>query len=208
MSVQANAGLIPKLGGQVVYDDDRDITWLSDANLAASNTFGVPGINTFTAGWMTWSTANAFINAMNAANYLGFNDWRLPTIVDPDFSCTSILGDPVAGPEGYNCSGSDMGHLYFDEFHAVISANVLISGNQAELAKFKNIETNNYWSVDSIYSASAWSFNFYYGRQGTAYKTFEFFVWPVRDGDVDTSQPPPSLPKPMSWLPLLLEDNN
>ena len=30
------------MGGQVIYDDDRDITWLANANLAASNTFGLP----------------------------------------------------------------------------------------------------------------------------------------------------------------------
>ncbi len=42
---------------QAVYDDDRNITWIVDANLAASNAFGVAGINA--NGTMNWNTANS-----------------------------------------------------------------------------------------------------------------------------------------------------
>lgn len=31
--------------GDVVYDSNTNLTWLADANLAATNTFGVAGIN-------------------------------------------------------------------------------------------------------------------------------------------------------------------
>ena len=37
----SNAALTPKLCGQVVYDDDLDLTWVANTNLAASNTFGL-----------------------------------------------------------------------------------------------------------------------------------------------------------------------
>ncbi|MBI5660064.1 MAG: hypothetical protein HZC43_11090 [Nitrosomonadales bacterium] len=37
----AHAALTLTLGGQGVYDTGLNITWLRDANLAASNTFGV-----------------------------------------------------------------------------------------------------------------------------------------------------------------------
>lgn len=36
----AQATLIDR-GGGLIYDTDRDITWLSDANLIASNSFGL-----------------------------------------------------------------------------------------------------------------------------------------------------------------------
>ena len=42
--------------GAACYDDVLDITWLADADLAASNTFGVSGIDSF--GLMSWDTAN------------------------------------------------------------------------------------------------------------------------------------------------------
>ena len=71
----ANAALIDQ--GATVYDNDRGISWLKDANLAATNTFGVSGINA--SGYMDWNTAQGWIGAMNSANYLGYSDWRLPT---------------------------------------------------------------------------------------------------------------------------------
>ncbi|MBI5658523.1 MAG: hypothetical protein HZC43_03015 [Nitrosomonadales bacterium] len=39
----AHAALTLTLGGQGVYDSDLNLTWLQNANLAASNTFGVSG---------------------------------------------------------------------------------------------------------------------------------------------------------------------
>ena len=50
VSVQANAALFSRLGGQAVYNDVLDITWLADANLAASSTFGVVGIEPDSCG--------------------------------------------------------------------------------------------------------------------------------------------------------------
>ena len=74
----ANAALLSRAGGQAYYDDVLDITWLTNANLADTNDFGVTGINA--NGTMTWTKANEWIGAMNTANYLGTNDWRLPTV--------------------------------------------------------------------------------------------------------------------------------
>ena len=43
-AVTANATLVPAMGGQVVNDTDLNITWLANANLAATNAFGVGSI--------------------------------------------------------------------------------------------------------------------------------------------------------------------
>jgi len=79
-SVSANAALYSRLGGQAYYDDTLNMTWLQSADLAATNNFGVSGIDS--AGRMTWDTANTWIAAMNTANYLGVSTWRLPHMVD------------------------------------------------------------------------------------------------------------------------------
>ena len=65
-------------GNGMIYDDVLNITWQQNANLAASNTFGISGINT--DGRMSWTTALDWVAAMNAANYLGYHDWRLPKL--------------------------------------------------------------------------------------------------------------------------------
>ena len=50
----AQATLISRLAGQAYYDDVLDITWLQNANLANTETFGVGGVNA--GGTMSWDT--------------------------------------------------------------------------------------------------------------------------------------------------------
>jgi hypothetical protein len=115
LSGAAHATLIERLGGAAYYDDVLDITWLADANLAASNTFGLTqSARLFPAagevgstGRMNWDTANAWIAGMNAADHLGFDDWRLPSAFNQDGT----------GPCGaFNCNSSEMGYMFYDNF--------------------------------------------------------------------------------------------
>ena len=178
--VAANAALLPRLGGLAVYDTDRNITWLADANYAATNTFGVA---IATNGDMTLNTANNWITAMNAdggTGYLGFNDWRLPTTLVPDSSCSSSSSES----RGFNCTGSEMGHLFYNEFGAAANTSVLTTGDPTELSKFTNIQSGIYWSGTEIDPTRAWAFNFNVGGQDTSFNNRNYFAWAVRSGDV------------------------
>src|SRR6516225_3933157 len=68
-----------------VYDSANNVTWLADANLAASSRFGLPVCSPSVqpcvnpTGSMNYQSALAWVAAMNAANYLGHNNWLLPT---------------------------------------------------------------------------------------------------------------------------------
>lgn len=194
ISLASHASLVSRLGGAVVYDTDRDITWLADANLAASNTFGTAGIDS--AGKMDWSTASTWIANMNASNggagYLGFNNWQLPTTLVPDNSCSS------SNSNGSGCTGSDMGHLFYTEFGATANSSALVTGNSTELAKFANIQTTTgYWSNTPINSnpPGAYTFNFGTGSQLPISQAFDGFVWAVRSGDVSAVPAPAAV-----WL--------
>jgi len=118
---------------RAVYDTDRDITWIANGNLAATNTFGLltatdlgthPSANSTiqgrieSTGAMNFPGAFHFIDAMNAAGYLGFDDWRLPAITQPDETCSAIA--PANPPEyyGLGCLASELGHLFYTEFGA------------------------------------------------------------------------------------------
>ena len=105
------------------YDTVLDITWLADARLALSETFGVDGIGE--EGRMDWDTAVAWIEALNASGgsgYLGVDSWRLPsdTPLDPvafpaynlNFSGDGTTDGGYAGSEGWG-SASELGHLYY-----------------------------------------------------------------------------------------------
>ncbi len=177
--VNAEAALVSRLGGQAVYDSDLNITWLANANLAASNTFGVSGI--LPSGLMHWATANNWIAGMNAdgsAGYLGFNDWRLPSTLIPDNSRCSATG--------FYCTGSEMGHLFYTELGASANTSALLTSNTAELAKFSNLQTFRYWSGNkTTFSPDfVWSFPFGNGQQTTALVITPSFATAVRTGDV------------------------
>jgi hypothetical protein len=98
-------------GGQILYDATTNLSWITNMDLAASDTLGVSGINS--DGTMTWSTAEAWTAAMNAADYLGFSDWRLPTTLEPDPTC-SIQSGGVS--QGTGCTGGEMGELFYTVF--------------------------------------------------------------------------------------------
>ena len=185
----ANAALLSRSGGQAYYDDVLDITWLANANLADTNDFGVTGINV--GGTMTWPKANEWIGAMNAANYLGTNDWRLPKIIDTG---TAGCNWAYTGTDcGYNVdlSTSEMAHMFYSTLGNLGYYNTSGAGPQAgwgltNTGPFSNLQPGFYWS-GTTYAPSpsdAWYFYFGYGNQGNFNKTLEFYAWAVRPGDI------------------------
>jgi hypothetical protein len=186
----ANAALVTALGGQVVNDTDLNITWLANANLAATNTFGLatgvylgPTPNTlagsyiYNDGTMTWGGAIRWIGAMNAANYLGYNDWRLPTTTD-----TVCNG-------GYNCTGSEMGHLFYNELGGAAHSSITTTHNNANYNLFSNLQSSFYWSGTEAFPGNtsalyAWIFDFNGGLQGYSYKSDTYYAMAVRTGQV------------------------
>ena len=177
ITISSHAALISKLGGDVVYDADRNITWVADANLAATMDFGV----TNSAGILVWDKANEWIAAMNAsdsgAGYLGYNDWILPSALNQDSSGPCFGGD---------CTDSDMGHLFYTELSGTSGNSILDSGD-SDLSLFSNIQvaTSTYWTgTDNTNTSRAWNFSFADGAQSHNFKVNTGFVWAMRVGDV------------------------
>ncbi|MDH4235113.1 MAG: DUF1566 domain-containing protein [Gallionella sp.] len=180
-----------------VYDTDLNITWMRNADLATSNTFGVSGIHV--GGGMNWNTAQSWISAMNAANYLGFNDWRLPTTLQPDLSCSyHQTGSSIS--YGYNCTGSEMGHLFYNELGGTADSSIL-SSSDPDLALFQNVHPRYYWSGTEFLLGPGWAW-FFRANEGTlsAYDKSAFFsAWAVRDGGAPVS----AVPEPETYTMLL-----
>jgi hypothetical protein len=178
---------MPWVGGKLVYDTDRNITWVADANLCT--TLG-NCVNGDAAGGMVWSDARQWAAELD---YLGYRDWRLPTALELSG------GAPCSG---FNCSGSEMGHLYYAELggsawlpsYAGNPPDPLI-GDQGP---FSNIQSSRYWSGTGYApggtgNVAAWVFDFYLGSQ--ALEVFggtddNLHAWAVFDGR------PRGLPEP------------
>ncbi len=107
-----------------LYDTTLNVTWLANANLAASEDFGVRFIDP--TGYTDAVSALKWIGAMNAADYLGFNNWRLPTTLQPDPSCS---GQDGLGSRGLNCRGGEMGHLFYDELGGTPNQDIATTHN-------------------------------------------------------------------------------
>lgn len=193
-SMSSNAALMSVLGGQAVYDSDRNISWVANANLAASNTFGLAydtnlgdnpedpyGPNYIeqihTDGTMNWGAALHWIDAMNTANYLGFNNWSLPTSLNQD-------GSGPCGP-ALNCTSSEMGHLYYTEGVTAATPGLL----------FSNVQIPQYWSSTELANNPSWAWTFNFGNgngfQGVDAKyESSSYAWAVHPGNVGVAVVP------------------
>ncbi len=142
------------------YDTDLNITWRRNANVN---------------GAMTW--ANAVTWAENSS-FGGYTDWRLPT---SDDTC------PLVDPQ-YNCTGSEMGHLWYVELGNLAGDVTPNVGN------FVNMQLYAYWSGTTYApdSSQAWGFNIDQGDQFFGGKENRLFAMAVRPGDVTAAVPEPS----------------
>lgn len=202
------AGLID-LGNGIIRDTTQNIEWVKDDNIfkalcdandpIASGFIPVdaPDVasicNIFgSKGAMTWNDAVAWVARLNSENYLGYNDWRLPSTPSIDDSCVAGPADPLGESFGYGCLKSELGHLF--------SASIPLGlGNPNDLDDnclpfpptgsdcFLNTGDFNdtrelvprFWSTEYDVN-KAWSFAVNVGWQYTPNKGDSGLVWPVR----------------------------
>lgn len=167
-------------GGGLIYDSDYNITWLADANYAQTSGYDTDGLMTWGAAY-TWAANLSFHDSVRNVDY---TDWRLPTALNQDSS----------GPcDGYNCTGSEMGHLFYTELGGTAGSSILASSDP-DLALFQNIQSYVYWSGTAYAPLPAdlgWSFSTYNGNQDYNLHFSAFYAWAVRPGDVAAAIPEP-----------------
>lgn len=169
--------------GRTVHDSRLSVTWLADANLAATQTFGVPNINV--SGSMSYAAAVQWAAAMNASNdgvgYLGHNNWQLPTAPGTDRTCQ--LTGPHGEPFGYNCTGSALGSLYYVSF-GLQEPNSAVANSQIQVGPFKNFQAYLYWSKSPAIDPKQGfvSFSFISGFQGANVFRNYLYVLPMFKG--------------------------
>lgn len=177
-------GKVAGLEGKTVYDPASDVTWLANANLAATETFGVPDVAP--TGAMSHATAEKWVEAMNRADggkgYLGQKKWQLPPTVDADPTCSQ------KDTFGFGCKGSPLGSLYTNVL-GLSRGEPVVRAPDTAAGPFHNIEPNLYWSChasddgrgcssdpDLPARLFAWSFSFGNGFQGTTMYANELYV--------------------------------
>ena len=150
--LQAAATLVLSPDGITVYDTVNNVTWLADANLAASNRFGLPvcagpgtQVCVNASGSMRYDAAEAWVQAMNAASYLGQSKWQLPTTPTLDSSC--VRNGPTGDSFGFGCTASAFGSLY--NALGLKPPNTAVPTPNYTIGPFSNFQPYLYWSQSS-----------------------------------------------------------
>lgn len=182
ISMQADASLelrgTDSLNNRLIYDTDLNVTWYD-----------------FTKSGANWSTQMTWASALSVSggDLVGvYDDWRLPTTTQPDPSCSEQYdlggGFPIQG-NGYNCTGSEMGHLYYTELGNTAG------GGLTNTDDFQHLLSNYYWSGTeySAYTDGAWGFSTGAGHQRTFNKVDSDYAVAVRPGDVAVVPEPVSM---------------
>lgn len=155
---------VDTLGNQLIYDSDIDITWYD-----------------YTYTYSTWQDSMNWASGL-IVDFSGtiYDDWRLPTALNQDLS----------GPcMGINCTGSEMGNLYYTEL-APMSA-----------YPFLNLQAGPYWSSTTQGAADhAWYFNTSTGEQDYTNWSNTYSAIAVRSGDVPQQLAGGMAPEPASIL--------
>lgn len=158
ISSTANAALHERLGGLAYYDDQANLTWLQDANYAKTS-----GYNT--DGGMIVGEGQIWVSSLNIAGVTG---WRLPTAPDIDPSCDAFYN---------NCTGSELGNLYYNVFGG-IAGEYLGTTHNANFDLFSNV-------INIIWGTPSAAFSMYDGHQlGDDPTVHKYNIWPVQTGDV------------------------
>ena len=166
----ADAALIDR-GGGLIYDTARDLTWISPTTSAVYGSAPVsPG----------WAAAVAFAEGVS---YAGFDDWRLPATVYPDATC-----EVPSSAIGANCTGSELGHLFYEVFGGT-ALQVLPSSANLTLLPVNSLAP--YWSSTPT-SIAGFAYRFsmntlqegygYQAQQNTGFGSGAIVL--VRNGDV------------------------
>jgi hypothetical protein len=186
----ANAPLVPADDGKTIYDPNLNVTWLADANLAGTQTFGVLNVNK--DGSMDYATAVRWVDAMNTldhgAGYLGHNNWQLPTAPAEDHSCarTGRHGESF----GFHCSGSALGSLYYGSL-GLREPNTAVRIPNNTVGPFNDFQPYLYWSGSPAADPKQGfvSFSFNTGFQGANVPLNYLYVVPMIKGKLPGTPP-------------------
>ena len=140
----AHAALESSAGGTMIYDTDRNITWVTDANLFRTQFIANPNLTSeiiaansgivqnlpnsydgndrvYNLNASDFGTGDGRLNWfaakawVNSLEYGGISDWRLPTITDTgEAGCDESFSGTDCG-DNVDTSGSELAHLFYDE---------------------------------------------------------------------------------------------
>lgn len=173
-------GVLPATPGgsnyQAYYDSTLNLTLLANATIE---------------NYMTWTQANNWAAGLNIDGVTG---WTLPKTneVDPTCNGQASISATVTIGYGTNCTGSPLGHLFYDVFGGTQTNGIANEG------PFQNIQPTGYWTSTpvSVVPGNAWAFSFFDGTQLFYPNSLGLYAWAVHAGDAGAPQTSTATPEP------------
>ena len=191
-TLQAGSTLVLSADGITVYDTVNNISWLADANLPATNRFGLPVCSTSglqpcvnPSGSMSYQSAAAWVSAMNATNYLGHTNWQLPTTPTTDKGCGKT--GPQNNSFGFDCSLGALGSLYYNALR-LKPPNTAVPIPHNTAGPFSNFQPYLYWSQSPGQGGNA-TLSFNSGFQGANTVDNFLYTLPMIPGKISGTPP-------------------
>jgi uncharacterized protein (TIGR03437 family) len=188
-ALQAGSTLVLSADGATVYDTVNSVTWLANGDLPASNRFGLPlctpsattpCVNA--SGSMNYKAAAQWVQAMNATNYLGHNNWQIPTAPTLDSTCPLIGGQ--GGSFAFGCASSALGSLYYSTL-GLTAPNTAVSIPNVAAGPFNSFQPYLYWSQTTPQDGTGiTTFSFNSGYQGSNVTFNYLYVLPMIPGKI------------------------
>jgi|SRR5208282_484246 len=148
-------------GDQTQTDNLTGLIWPKDGS--------TPTVGSCTGGYMKWQGALDYVTCLNANNYLGHNDWRLPNINELKSLVNYGQSSPAAWLDGQGF-------------------NVRVAG-QGNSSPPPPVPSSNYWSstTNADYTSGALYIEMLYGwvddySKSDPLNQNNYYVWPVRGG--------------------------
>jgi hypothetical protein len=167
-------------GNGLIYEADRNLMWLQDANYAKTYGYDNDGMMTLNAA-MAWADALVFA---------GYDDWRLPSSLHADSSGPCV---------GYNCTDSELGHSFYVELGNTQESGY--SGGTVNVGPFTNLPLSHIWTSTTDGSNSTLVFDFFGGQQ-TWHSNPNANHWAMAVRDLTALELPAPVPLPGAF-PLL-----
>lgn len=184
-------------GGGLLYDDVLKVTWLQDANYAATQFAATGGVQGDADGLMNWDAAKTWASNLDISRTSGesLTGWRLaantPVGADWNFDFSYDGSTDV----GFNIisSNSELSYMYYVNLGlkggysptGVYQKNYGIYGNgttggEADVGPVKNLQSYVYWSGTAYALFPAYVALFFgtdAGGMGFGDQNFESYAW-------------------------------
>ena len=191
----ASAGttLVPSSSGLTVYDTVHKVYWLADADLAATDRFGLPQcpaagtqpcVNA--GGSMTYTAALAWVKAMDTRKYMGVSDWQLPTTPNSEPHTATLC--PRLGPKpyrnrfGFNCTDNALGSLFYNGL-GLKAPDTAVAIPDNTVGPFSNLQPYLYWGLTPGKGGHT-TFSFGNGYQGSNTDPNFLYLLPMIRGKI------------------------